>query len=167
MARRLLRLRSLMLAIVYLVAVDRALAQAPSAIQIFMPNGGMPPTAIRLTLIRDDGYTDIVFTDSKGKFQINTPRTQTTFYRVVIEGDKLTYDTTTASFTLDRNSPNQFNIFLLPFSAAKRPANAVLDVTDYEENVPAKARAAYKRAMEAVNNGQAEGAISNLQQAIS
>ena len=166
MRRNLFRLRCLMLAVICLVAVDRALGQAPSAIQIFMPNGGMPPSAIRMTLVRDDGYTDIVFTDSKGKFQINTPRTQTTFYRVIIEGDKLTYDTTTSSFTLDRNSPNQFNIFLTPIKTAKLPANAILDVANYEENVPSKARAAYKRAMEAVNNGQAEGAISNLQQAI-
>jgi tetratricopeptide (TPR) repeat protein len=167
MARNLFRLRCLTLALVCLLAVGRALAQAPSAIQIFMPNGGMPPSAIRMTLTRDDGYTDIVFTDSKGKYQINTPRTQTVFYRVIIESDKLTYDTTTTSLTLDRNSPNQFNIFLRPLTTVKLPANAVLDVTNYEENVPAKARAAYKRAMEAVNKGQADGAISNLQQAIS
>ena len=166
MARRFFRLRCLMLAVVCLLAVGSAAAQAPSAIQIFMPNGGMPPSAIRMTLTRDDGYTDIVFTDSKGKYQISTPRSQTTYYRVIIEGDKLTYDTTTASLTLDRNSPNQFNIFLRPLSAVKLPATAVLDVTNYEENVPAKARAAYKRAMEAVSSNHAAAAISNLQEAI-
>ena len=164
---KFLSLRCLTLAVVCLLAVGSALAQAPSAIQIFMPNGGIPPSAIRMTLTRDDGYTDIVFTDSKGKFQISTPRSQTTFYRVTIESDKLTYDTTTASLTLDRNSPTQLNIFLRPLTTAKLPANAVLDVTNYEGNVPSKARAAYKRAMEAVKNDQAEGAISNLKQAIS
>jgi superkiller protein 3 len=132
-----------------------------------MPNGGLPPTSIRLTLIRDDGTTDFVFTDSKGKFQLPTPRTQSVNYRVIIEGDKQSYDTTTANLTLDRNSPNQLNIFLKPITTTpRRAADGVLDVTNYEETVPAKARAAYKRGMEAVNQGHAEAAITNLEEAI-
>jgi Flp pilus assembly protein TadD len=158
--------RYLTLTFALLLAVA-ARAQAPSAIQIFMPNGGLPPSPIRITLIRDDGFTDIVFTDSKGKYQVPTPRNQTSFYRVIIEGDKQTYDTTTANLTLDRNTPNQLNIFLRPLTTAKLPADRVLDVTTYDENVPAKARAAYKRGMEAVNKGQADDAIKNLQEAVS
>ena len=44
--------------------------QAPSAIQIFMPDGSLPPHEIRFTLTRDDGLVDTFFTDSKGKFLI-------------------------------------------------------------------------------------------------
>ena len=131
-----------------------------------MPNGGLPPTSIRMTIVRDDGYTDIVYTDSKGKYQITTPRAQSVNYRIIIEGDKLTYETTTANLNLDRNAPNQTNIFLRPLSIPKRPADGVLDVTNYEENVPSKARAAYKRGMAAVSQGLADDAITNLQQAI-
>ena len=159
--------RYLTLTFALLVAAVAAQAQAPSAIQIFMPNGGLPPAPIRITLIRDDGFTDIVFTDSKGKYQVPTPRNQTSFYRVIIEGDKQTYDTTTANLTLDRNAPNQLNIFLRPLTSVKLPADRVLDVTTYDENVPAKARAAYKRGMEAVNKAQADDAIKNLQEAVS
>jgi Flp pilus assembly protein TadD len=158
--------RSLMLVFVLLTSVGSAFAQSPSSIQIFMPNGGLPPAPIRISITRDDGFSDIVFTDSKGKYQLPTPRNDTVTYRLVIESDKLTYDTTTASITLDRNSPNQHNVFLRQLSIVKLPADAVLDVSNYEKNVPSRARAAYKRGMEAVNQGQAEGAITNLQEAI-
>src|SRR6185312_3764419 len=158
--------RYLTLACLFLVFAVTAFAQSPSSIQVFMPNGGMPPAQVRMTISRDDGYTDIIFTDSKGKYQLGTPRNETVTYRIIIESDKLTYDTTTTSITLDRNSPNQHNIFLRPLSSVKLPNSAVLDVTTYEKNIPAKARAAYKRGMDAVSQGQAEDAIRNLQEAI-
>jgi tetratricopeptide (TPR) repeat protein len=158
--------RCLMLAFFSLLLAVIAGGQSPSSIQIFMPNGGMPPAPVRITITRDDGYSDIVFTDSKGRYQLGTPRNETVTYRLVIDGDKLTYDTTTANITLDRNSPNQHNVFLRPLAIVKLPADSVLDVSDYEKNVPAKARAAYKRGMEAVSQDQAETAITNLQEAI-
>src|SRR5215813_8613095 len=168
MGRNAVTFRALTLAFFLLVSSSAA-AQSPSSIQVFMPNGGLPPTAISLTLIRDDGTMDIVFTDSKGKFQLPTPRTQSINYRVIIEGDKQSYETTTATLTLDRNSPNQLNIFLKPLTSTARRSAAgagVLDVTNYEKTVPPKARAAYKRGMEAVNQANAEVAIANLQEAI-
>jgi len=159
-------LRGLALAIVCLVASGSALGQAPSAIQIFMPNGGMPSRAIPLVLVRDDGYRDLVYTDSSGKFRIATPKTQTLHYTVTIEGDRQTFATTIATFTLDRSSPNQVNVFLNPLSSEKRPANPVLDLADLEGNIPSRARAAYKRAMESIGNDQFESAITSLQEAI-
>ena len=45
-----------------------AAAQFPNAIQIFMPNGGLPDQAVRFTLTRDDGRIETLFTDTKGKF---------------------------------------------------------------------------------------------------
>lgn len=158
--------RSLTLALSSLVFAVTSFAQAPSSVQVFMPNGGMPPSPVRMAITRDDGFSDIVFTDSKGKYQLGTPRNETVTYRIVIDGDKLTFETTTANITLDRNSPNQHNIFLRPLSTVKLPEDGVLDVTNYEKNVPSKARAAYKRGMEAVSQAQAEVAINNLQEAI-
>jgi Flp pilus assembly protein TadD len=166
MSYQLVALRFLSLTFCLLGFITAGFAQAPSSVQVFMPNGGLPPTSIRMTIVRDDGYTDIVYTDSKGKYQITTPRVQSVNYRIIIEGDKLTYETTTANLNLDRNAPNQTNIFLRPLSLPKRPADGVLDVTNYEENVPAKARAAYKLGMEAVSQGLASDAITNLQRAI-
>ena len=160
-------LQGLVLAVICLVPPGNALAQAPSSIQIFMPNGGIPSRAIRLSLVRDDsGFPETVFTDSNGKYRIATPRTQTIFYVVTVESDRQTYDTTTAVFRLDRGIPNQTNIFLKPLTVEKLPSDAVLDAANFEGNVPPKAHAAYKQAMVAISKDQYGSAISSLQQAI-
>jgi len=44
-----LALRGLVLAIFCLVPFGSALAQIPSSVQIFMPNGGLPAAAIMMT----------------------------------------------------------------------------------------------------------------------
>jgi tetratricopeptide (TPR) repeat protein len=154
--------------VISLVASGIALAQVPSSIQIFMPNGGGTPSrSIRLTLARDDGFIDTVFTDSKGKFQIDTPRNGAAFYTVTIETDRQTYATTTATFRLYPGTPNETAIFLRPLAVEKLPANAALDVTNFEGAVPAKARAAYKRGMDFVSAGDLQSGIGSLQEAIS
>ena len=166
MRRTSVVLQGLALVIGCLVLSGNALAQAPSAIQIFMPNGGMPSRAIALVIVRDDGTRDLVYTDSSGKYRVPTPRNQSVHYSVTIAGDSQTFATTVASFTIDRSSPNQMNVFLNPLLAERRPTDAVLDVATFEGSVPAKARTAYKRAMDSISNGQLENAASNLQQAI-
>ena len=139
----------------------------PSSIQVFMPNGGTPRGTLRLDLARDDGMRDVVFTDSKGLFQIATPRTGLTVrYTVTIEGDRQTFATTTISITLYGGSPAQTAVFLRPITNEPRPANGVLDVASLESNVPAKARAAYKRALDSINEGQFDSAILSLKEAI-
>ena len=160
-------LHALALVIGCLVLSGSALAQPPSAIQVFMPNGGMPSRAIPLVITRDDGMRDLVYTDSSGKYRVPTPRNQSIHYTVTIAGDTQTFATTVVSFTIDRNSPNQMNVFLNPIMAERRPTDAVLDVATFEGSVPAKARTAYKRAMDSISNGQLENAVATLQQAIS
>jgi tetratricopeptide (TPR) repeat protein len=163
-------IQCLTLTIGCLLASQTANAQAPSSIQLFMPNGGGPPSQVmRLTLVRDDGFIDTVFTDSKGKYSITTPKGggTTVFYTVTVETDNQTYATTTATFRLDPNNPNQTAIFLRPLTAAKSAVPAVVDVTNFEGNVPSKARAAYKRGMDFVGEGKLESAIPSLQEAIS
>jgi len=86
---------------------------------------------------------------------------------VTIPSDGQSYATTVASFTQDRSSPNRTPIFLKPFVAEKPAAPGVLDAGNFEANVPAKARNAYKQAMESVSNGKFESAISGFQLAIS
>ena len=170
MRRTCLGVQSLVLCIVCFAALESVLAQAPpSSIQLFMPNGSAPTHAIRLTLVTDRGQTDTAFTDSKGVYLMRTPTSQSIYYTVTIETDRQTFDTTTTTFRLDRNSPARIPVFLKALPAEKRPAkaDAVLDVATYEANVPAKARAAYKRAMDSINEGQLENAIPELQQAIS
>ncbi|HET6892488.1 MAG TPA: tetratricopeptide repeat protein [Pyrinomonadaceae bacterium] len=156
----------LFLVVILLSCSGVAPAQIPSAIQVFMPGGGTPAAGIRLTLIRDDGYVDTVFTDSKGKYDMRTPTNQT-LYTVTIESDGRTYDTTTAVFTMQANNPAYLTIFLKPLSGKKSPLPEVLDVTNFEGNIPKQASVAYKRAMTSVSTGRLEIAIGELQQAIS
>jgi len=127
----------------------------------------MPSHAIPLTISRDDGYRELVYTDASGKFRMPTPKNQTLHYVVTIESDRQTYGATTAVFTIERSSPNQVNIFLNPLPAAKRSPNGVVDVAEVEDNIPARARSAYKQGMEAVQAGETDAAIRDLQRAIS
>jgi Flp pilus assembly protein TadD len=131
-----------------------------------MPNGGGPPSrVIRITLTSDDGFVDTVFTDSKGKYLLRTPR-NAAFYTVTIETDNQTYGTTTARLMLDAGNPRETVIFLRPYVVEKPTISSVVDVTNFEGNIPSKARAAYKRGMEFVANRQFEDAITSLEQAI-
>ena len=168
MGRLDLRLRIAILATVFSISSGLALAQGgmTSSVQVFLPSGAPPPAVVRLNLVRDDGYMDTVFTDAKGKFEIQNPSTASVNYTVTVETDRLSYDTTTASLIIYRNQPVYLTIFLKPLPAEKRSVE-VLDVTNFEKNVPQKASAAYKRAMGSVNAGKFENAISELQQAIS
>src|SRR3954463_7275724 len=81
--------------VLLLCACGVAYAQAPPAIQIFMPNGDRPARELRLQLTRDDGRIETVFTDSKGKFQFTGDLNGIHDYEVRIEGDGQTFDTTT------------------------------------------------------------------------
>jgi len=162
-------LQGLILVVVCLASVNGALAQAPpSSIQLFMPNGSSPTRAVRIFIVTDRGQTDTVFTDSKGVYMMRTPTTQSLYYTITIETDRQTFDTTTTTFKLDRNSPARIVVFLKSLPAIKRPAkeDSILDITTYEANIPSKARAAYKRALDSINNDHLESAISDLQQAI-
>jgi len=142
-------------------------AQAPSVIQVFMPNGGMPAQVIRFTLVREDGVTDTVFTDSKGRYQLRTAANQSFRYTITIDGDKQSYDTTTQSFTVQRNTPSFITIFLVPLTGDRLPPNSVLDITNFEGNVPLSARSAYKLATEAIARDDFDQGIRDLQRAIS
>jgi Flp pilus assembly protein TadD len=159
-------LRGLVLVIFCLVPLGSALAQIPSSVQIFMPNGGLPSAAVMMTIVSDDGRVDTVFTDSKGVYSIRTPN-QTVYYTVTIQGDGQTYETTITRFRLERNSPGRTVIFLKPIAVAKPIVNGVLDAATLESNVPSKARAAYQRAMDFIGKGQLQSAVPNLEQAIS
>ncbi len=172
-----LALRGLVLAIFCLVPSGIVLAQIstslappssapPSSLQIFMPSGGMPSRALMMTIVSDDGRTDLVFTDSKGILSIRTPTAGSVSYTVTIKGDDQTFETTTSRFRLEKNSPGRYFVFLKAIAAAKLPVNGVVNAADLESNVPSKAHAAYQRAMEFIGKGQLEGAIGSLQEAI-
>ena len=150
-----------------LLAATNARGQAPPAIQIFMPNGDRPSRELRLTLTRDDGRIETVFTDSKGKFQFTGDLGGIHDYMVTIEGDGQTFDTTTMSIRFLRGSVTYQPVFLNPHKGPPPPPNEVVDMASFDAGVPEGARAAYERATKAVAKGQAEEAIGELKRALS
>jgi Flp pilus assembly protein TadD len=154
------------LAAVIFAAVGTALSQAPPAIQIFMPGGGLPPRPIRFTLTRDDGRIEVVFTDTKGKFQVTGDLIRDADYTVTVDSDGATYDTTVATFRILRNTPVYTTVFLRPYTGRSRTAPGVVDVRSMDPNVSKDALAAYEAGMKALTNGQTEAAINELKRAI-
>ncbi|HJP93160.1 MAG TPA: tetratricopeptide repeat protein [Pyrinomonadaceae bacterium] len=143
-----------------------AFIQAPPAIQIFMPGGTLPPRPIRFTLTRDDGRIEVVFTDTKGKFQVTGDLIRDADYIVTVESDGGTYDTTVATFRIVRGTPVYTTVFLRPFTGKPKTAPGVVDARAMEANVNKDAVAAYEAGMKALADGQTETAITQLKRAL-
>jgi tetratricopeptide (TPR) repeat protein len=152
--------------VLLLCARGGAAAQAPPAIQVFMPNGDRPPRELRLQLTRDDGRIETVYTDSKGKFQFTGDLNGIHDYEVRIEGDGRTFGTTTTSLRFLRGQVSYVPVFLNPHKGPPLPPNEVVDASGFDADVPTEARAAYDRAMKAVGDGRAEEALGELKRAV-
>jgi tetratricopeptide (TPR) repeat protein len=140
-------------------------AQAPSTIQLFLPGGGLPGREIRFTLTRDDERVEVLFTDTKGKYQLTGDLAREREYTMVIEGDGRTFDTTTQRFRILRNI-TYVPIFLRPIKGEAPPPKEVVDVSVFDAKVPAEAKAAYDRAMKAIGDNDAETAIGEFTRAL-
>ncbi len=139
-------------------------AQAPPSIQFFMPGGGLPPRELRFTLTRGDGRVEIVFTDSKGKYQLPSELLREGDFTIHIEGDKRTFATTVHRFRLVRTI-SYVPVFLRPIESETLPKRTV-DVAEFDAKVPGEAKAAYDVAMKEVAEGRAETAISEFTRAL-
>jgi Flp pilus assembly protein TadD len=154
--------RSVILAVLVLALAENVFSQAPPAIQIFMPGGTLPPRPIRITLTRDDGRIEVVFTDTKGKFQVTGDLIRDADYIVTVETDGATYDTTVATFRIVRGTPVYTTVFLRPFTEKSKTNLRVLDVRAIDK----EALTAYEAGIKALANGQTETAITQLKRAI-
>jgi tetratricopeptide (TPR) repeat protein len=141
-------------------------AQAPPSIQIFMPDGSLPPREIRLSLTSDGGLVETFFTDSKGRFMITRKEglKPDAAYTVTITGDGRTFATTTQSFKL--YGVYYIPIFLRPIEDAKPNPIGVVDVAELESQVPQEARIAFASGNAAMNEGRAAEAVERFQHAI-
>ncbi|HEY8227859.1 MAG TPA: tetratricopeptide repeat protein [Pyrinomonadaceae bacterium] len=155
---------AILLAAFLFAGAQTALSQAPPAIQIFMPGGALPPRPIRFTLTRDDGRIEVVFTDTKGKFQVTGDLIRDADYIITVESDGTTYDTTVVTFRILRSTPVYTTVFLRPFTAKSQRAPGVVAALDAD--VSKDAIAAYEGGMKALSTGQTEAAITQLKRAI-
>jgi len=121
---------------------------------------------MRFTLSRDDGRIEVVFTDTKGKFQVTGDLIRDADYIITVESDGATYDTTVATFRIVRGTPVYTTVFLRPFSGKPKSAPGVVDVRAMEANVNKDAVAAYQAGMKALTGGQTEAAITQLKRAL-
>ncbi|HEY2961225.1 MAG TPA: tetratricopeptide repeat protein [Pyrinomonadaceae bacterium] len=158
--------RPVILAVLVLALAGVVFGQAPPAIQIFMPGGTLPPRPLRFTLTRDDGRIEVVFTDTKGKFQVTGDLIRDADYIVTVESDGATYDTTVATFRIVRGTPVYTTVFLRPFTGKPKAAPGVVDVRALEANVSKDAVAAYDAGIKALADGQTEMAIAQLKRAL-
>jgi Flp pilus assembly protein TadD len=131
-----------------------------------MPGGTLPPRPLRFTLTRDDGRIEVVFTDTKGKFQVTGDLIRDADYIVTVESDGATYDTTVATFRIVRGTPVYTTVFLRPFTGKPKAAPGVVDVRALEANVSKDAVAAYDAGIKALADGQTEMAIAQLKRAL-
>ena len=153
---------------VCLFSAGRAIAQSPpSSIQLFMPGSGATPSrSIRMTLVSDDGFSDIVLTDSRGKYVMRTPRGASAFYTVTIDTDRQTYGTTSARIRLDAGNPSETIIFLNPYVPPESAKSTVVDVSDFEASIPSSARAAYKQGITFISQRDMDRGIKSLEEAV-
>src|SRR5215217_3291682 len=109
---------------------------APPSIQFFMPDGSLPPRELRFTMSADNGRIETFYTDSKGKFLITRLlglRTDAE-YKITVESDGRTFDTTTVSF-------KEFGVYYIPVflkrlkSPAIQPARLV-DLAEFDVLAP-------------------------------
>ncbi|MEP7343220.1 MAG: tetratricopeptide repeat protein [Acidobacteriota bacterium] len=155
----------MILMILLMFCLGQAWAQAPSAIQFFMPGGGMPSRPLRFTLILPDGRPEILFTDTKGKFPITGDLVRDGDYSLTVDGDKRTFETTTLRFRLLRGTVTYLPVFLLPMKTDALP-KATMDVAEYDTKTPAEARAAYDQAMKLIGQNKPDEAISEFTRAL-
>lgn len=153
------------LALLLLLVSNRSgVAQAPPAIQFFMPGGRLPPRELRFTLTRGDGRVETVFTDSKGKYQLPGDLLREGDFTIRVESDKRTFAATVQRFRPAR-TPGYVPLFLRPLEA-ETPPKRTLDVADFDAKVPGEAKAAYDAAMKEATEGRAETAISEFTRAL-
>jgi Flp pilus assembly protein TadD len=141
-------------------------AQAPPSIQIFMPDGSLPPHEIRFLLTSEAGLVQTYFTDSKGRFLITSKEglKPDAGYTVTINGDGRTFATTTQSFKL--YGVYYIPIFLRPIEEAKPKPAGVIDVKELDAQAPEEARMAFATATLAMREGRQAEAVERFQHAI-
>ena len=156
----------LLLALILSAVVPLTYAQAPASIQIFMPDGSLPPRPIRFTLTRGDGRIETLFTDTKGKYQFTLEMIREADYVATVESDGQTFETASTSFRIMRNLPIYATIFLQPYRGNPKAPPSAIDVASLDATVPAEARAAYAEGMKAIEGAQSDQAITHFKAAI-
>ena len=133
--------------------------------RLLLPGGYTLNEATRISLETGRGVKATVFTDNQGAFIF--PGLTPGSYQVIIEGDRVRYETTTANVEVFPNAPSLLNIVLREKkgSRTKNNENSV-SVAELDAAVPAKAKKEFEKASTAAAEGKPAQAIAHLREAI-
>jgi Flp pilus assembly protein TadD len=133
--------------------------------RLLLPGGYPLNEATRISLETARGVKATIYTDGQGQFSF--PGLTPGNYQVIIEGDRIRYETTTANVEVFPNAPTLLNINLREKkgSKAKNAENSV-SVAELDAAVPPKARKEFERASTAAAEGKPVQAIAHLREAI-
>jgi Flp pilus assembly protein TadD len=142
-------------------------AQAPPAIQFFMPDGSLPPRELRFTLTSGDGRIEAFYTDSKGKFLMTRKEglKPDSRYTITILSDGRAFETTTVTFQ-EHAGVYYIPIFLKPLDPDVAKPVGVIDLAELDTRAPKEAREAYYEGMRAARAGHATEAVNQLKRAL-
>jgi tetratricopeptide (TPR) repeat protein len=168
MSKTLRRLRYLMATTGLVLACAISLAAQGGSLrgQLTLPSGESLNESVRISLQTSRGMRAIVFTDNRGRFQfagLNPGQ-----YQLVVEGDKVRYDDTTATVEIFPGAPSILNVVLKErkSSSGSRGGGNSVSASELDPAIPARAKKEFERATVASNEGKPDEAIDHLRQAI-
>ena len=135
---------TLIAVLIVLLAPSGGRGQASPSLQIFMPDGSLPPREIRFKLLTDSGRVDEFFTDNKGRFLFTRREglSSSVGYTIIVESDGSSYDTTTAKFQFYQATVFYVPIFLKPLTREADDAGGVVHLSSLAGQSDKKAKAA-------------------------
>lgn len=168
MSKTLRRLRYLIATTGLVLACAASLAAQGGSLrgQLVLPSGRSLNEATRISLQTSRGVKAIVFTDNQGRFQF--PGLTPGQYQVVIEGDRVRFETTTANVEVFPGAPSLLNVVLKEIKSSNNSKGGgdSVSASELDPAVPAKAKKEFDRATAASNEGKPDEAIEHLRQAI-
>lgn len=164
----LMRIASVVVAILVLTAA--AFAQGGHSLQgkVLFPNGTAPPNPVRVSLTFNGMHIYETFTDLSGRFSFSGLRRGV--YQLSAEGDGQTFETTrvNAEVAAFGAAPQTFtqNIQLRLKAGKSVPPAGVTSVEMLDANMPARAREEYEKGIKDAENNKPENAVKHFQEAI-
>jgi tetratricopeptide (TPR) repeat protein len=152
-----------LVAIVCLCAFGKPVAaQVNVRGQILLPGGDVPREPIRFEITCTNGYHDLVYTDSGGRF-ILVRLDPNLEYTITVDSDDSTWGTTQYRFHPGETDTPRFYLNALPIK--KQPKNSTVSVKSGYTPIP-EAADLYDRGMKAYRGGQPDAAVDLFRAAI-
>jgi len=143
-------------------------AQSPGSItgKVVLPGGGAVTQSLRISLETLRGVKSAVYTDNQGAFAFRglTPG----IYSVIVDGDKLLWETTSVNVEVFPGAPSILTITLKEKkrSSTKTKNGDSVSAGELATDIPAKAKKEFDRASDASRDGKSDEAIAHLRKAI-